>query len=179
MNETSPKTGTGFAGTAGIRDEIVALIPRLRRFARGLTRNADQADDIVQITLEKALTRSDQFNPGTRLDSWMFRILQNSWIDETRRNSKYGASVDIDSLADILPAPGEEAHNAGAQRDISIAMQALSDDQRILVMLVLVEGYSYQEAARITGVPIGTVMSRLARGRQVLMKELSGKGDLA
>ncbi len=60
-----------------------------------------------------------------------------------------------------------------------IAMQALSDDQRILVMLVLVEGYSYQEAARITGVPIGTVMSRLARGRQVLMKELSGKGDLA
>ena len=160
-----------------LRSEIVALIPRLRRFALGLTGSQSDADDLVQTALEKALTRLDQFRPGTRLDSWLFRIVQTSWIDDRRRAFRREETMDAEMM-DRQPGmttPGEGDSRIGL-RDIDRALTGLSDDQRVLAVLVLVEGYSYQEAADMQNVPIGTVMSRLARARKALAADLSGEG---
>jgi RNA polymerase sigma factor, sigma-70 family len=162
---------------ADLRSEIVALIPRLRRFALGLTRNRDEADDMVQLALERGLARLSHFTIGTRLDSWMFRILQNAWIDQARRRQRDGAPVDLDAIAELTPDALEDAARLSVQREVQQAMTALSADQRALVMLVLVEGYSYQEAADIVEIPVGTVMSRLSRARQILMDRLSVDGE--
>jgi len=158
--------------TADLRQEIAALLPRLRRFGRTLAHSREDADDLVQIAIEKALTRTDQWTPGTRLDSWMFRIMQNAWIDELRARERRGQTF----------VPEEEGENVGdgatgAQLDAILVRKAvakLSDEHRTVVGLVLVEGLSYQEAADTLGVPVGTVTSRLARAREAL-QELLGE----
>lgn len=150
-------------------DAIVSLLPRLRRFARALARDAADADDLVQITLERSLARRDQWRPGSRLDSWTMRIMKNAWIDEARsRKRRNLVSVDGETgqVADpMVAAPG--------QRDEAMAvvqaMARLPDDQRIAVALVLVEGLSYAEAAEVLEIPAGTLTSRLVRGRVALM----------
>jgi len=148
-----------------IQHELIELIPRLRRFARTLTRHAADADDVVQLALEKALRHLDQWQPGTRLDSWMFTILRNSWLDEVRARARRDETGPLASPAEF-PAPASD----GTEDALAIqqAMARLPEEQRSCLLLVLVEGLSYKEASAILGVPIGTVTSRLARGREAL-----------
>jgi RNA polymerase sigma factor (sigma-70 family) len=151
-------------------EELVELLPRLRRFARGLTRHASDADDLCQAAIERALKSRDQWQQGTRLDSWMYRITRNLWIDERRAAGRRGVQTPIDDKVVQIAGDGAAEVEAGALRgDVDGAMARLPDEQREVVMLILVEGYAYREAAGILEVPIGTVTSRLARGRETLM----------
>jgi len=151
---------------SALRQEIAELLPRLRRFGRTLAHSREDADDLVQVAVEKALTRTDQWTPGTRLDSWMFRIMQNAWIDELRARERRGQTFLPEEEGEHV---GEGA--SGAQLDAILVRKAvakLSDEHRAVVGLVLVEGLSYQEAAEALDVPVGTVTSRLARAREAL-----------
>ena len=151
-------------------EELVELLPRLRRFARGLARHASDADDLCQAAIERALKSRDQWQRGTRLDSWMYRITRNLWIDERRAAGRRGVQTPIDDAVTQVAGDGAAEVEAGTLRgDIDGAMARLPDEQREVVMLVLVEGYAYREAAEILEVPVGTVTSRLARGREALM----------
>ncbi len=163
-----------------LRRDIVDLIPRLRRFALGLTGSPADADDLVQTALEKALSRLDQYVPGTRLDSWLCRIVQTSWIDNRRKASRREDTMDTEAM-DRITDTGitNHADRHGIRADVDRALATLSDDQRALVILVLVEGYSYQEAADLSGVPVGTVMSRLSRARMQMTRFLTQPGELA
>jgi len=155
--------------------DLVALLPRLRRFARSLTRDMSDADDLTQVAVEHALARRDQWRPDTNLGAWMFRIMKNAWIDETRSRTRRGrvlaAEEEGDTVADAR-APDMDARLAIDA--VERAMSNLPDDQRIAVSLVLVEGLSYREAAEVLEVPMGTLTSRLVRGRVALMDELGG-----
>jgi len=151
-------------------EELVELLPRLRRFARGLARNVGDADDLCQAAIERALKSRNQWQQGTRLDSWMYRITRNLWIDERRAAGRRGVHAPIDEAANQIAGDGAAEVEAGALRgDVDSAMARLPDEQREVVMLVLVEGYAYREAAEILEVPVGTVTSRLSRGRETLM----------
>ena len=151
-------------------EELVELLPRLRRFARGLARHASDADDLCQAAIERALKSRDQWQQGTRLDSWMYRITRNLWIDERRAADRRGVQTPIDEAVVQVAGDGVAEVEAGALRgNVDGAMARLPDEQREVVILVLVEGYAYREAAEILEVPIGTVTSRLARGREALM----------
>jgi RNA polymerase sigma-70 factor (ECF subfamily) len=164
--------------TENIQEQIVALLPRLRRFARNLVRDPHDADDVVQIAVERALLRLDQWHRDARLDSWLFKILRNAWIDEVRSR---GRSAKI-----FMPEEaGEHVGEASMEREIDrwsveAALNRLPHDQRLAVSLVLVEGLPYKEAAEVLEVPIGTLTSRLARGRDALQAMLRlPEGDLA
>ncbi len=154
--------------TPQLETEIIAILPRLRRFARSLTRDAADADDLVQITLEKALNKLDQWQTGTRLDSWMYRIMKNAWIDEVRFRQRQSERFAPEALGEAVGRddPGYEKRLRALE--IDRAMQTLPDDQRLAVALVLVEGLAYKEAAAVLDIPIGTLTSRLARGRTAL-----------
>ena len=155
-----------------VRDDIAALLPRLRRFGRTLARNPEDADDLVQIAVERALTHSNQWQPGTRLDSWMFRIMQNAWIDESRaRERRQQTFVEEEAGENVGVSPNEAQMDAIAVRK---AVAQLNDEQRAVVGLVLVEGLPYKEAADVLGIPIGTLTSRLARARDTLQAILAG-----
>lgn len=130
---------------------------------------------MVQVTLERSLSKLHQFESGTRLDSWMFRILQTAWIDERRRRGRQGEVAPAEELDRVAARDGGDF---AVRREVAEAMEKLSEDQQALVILVLVEGYSYQEAAEQLGIPIGTVMSRLARARKALMQSLGGEAQL-
>lgn len=155
-----------------IRVQLIELLPRLRRFARNLTRQPDDADDIVQIALERALTRCDQWDSESRLDSWMFGIIRNAWIDEVRSRQRRGPQLDVNEMSDLL-ADTEAAMQIEAM-SVQAAMNQLPEEQRTAVSLVLVEGLSYKEAAQVMAIPIGTLTSRLARGREALQALLGG-----
>jgi RNA polymerase sigma factor, sigma-70 family len=151
-------------------DELVGLLPRLRRFACGLARDAADADDLCQAAIERALKSRRQWSDGTRLDSWMYRITRNLWIDERRAAARRGFQQPVDEAVLQIAGDGAAQVEAGALRgDVDGAMARLPDEQREVVMLVLVEGRAYREAAEILEVPVGTVTSRLARGREALM----------
>jgi len=149
-----------------IHDEIVLLLPRLRRFARNLVRNPHDADDVVQVAVERALQRSAQWRRDARLDSWMFKIVRNAWIDEVRARGR----------RDKLFLAEETGENVGTEpieseitnMSVQAAMQRLPEEQRTAISLVLIEGLPYKEAADVLEVPIGTLTSRLARGREAL-----------
>ena len=163
--------------TETFRTALVALLPRLRRFALGLTTDAERADDLVQAACERALTRGHQWQPGTRLDSWMFRIVQNLWIDQLRGQSRI-APIEDEELQNI---EGED-WNARIESQITLetalaAMATLPAAMRSVLMLVCVEGLSYQETAAVLEVPVGTVMSRLARARIAVHRCMRGVGD--
>ena len=153
--------------------ELLALLPRLRRFARGLTQHPADADDLCQASIERALKSRDQWQAGTRLDSWMYRITRNIWIDNRRAVARRGIHDDIDDgvmqIADDSHARMEASMELG---DVDRAMARLPAEQREAVVLVLIEGYAYREAAEILEVPVGTLTSRLVRGREALVREL-------
>lgn len=153
-------------GTDGFRAAVIAALPRLRRFCQGLAGHAQDGDDLMQSTVERALSREHQFVPGTRLDSWMFRIAQNLHIDRARVASRRGQQVPVEDLPETMGEDGRTTVEqlsdlAAAQR----ALQAIPEDQRAAFLLVVVEGLSYREAAEVLEVPVGTIMSRLARAR--------------
>ncbi|CAM0998858.1 DNA-directed RNA polymerase specialized sigma subunit, sigma24 family [Rhodanobacter sp. Root179] len=153
-----------------VREGLIPLLPRLRRLARALAGQVADADDLVQIVLERALARSAQWRPDAPLDKWVFAIARNAWRDELRARGR----------SQHLFAPeeaGEMAVDSGnaqpAQRlELAMALAALPPDHREVVALVLVEGMSYGEAAELLEVPVGTVTSRLARARSTLQAHL-------
>jgi RNA polymerase sigma-70 factor (ECF subfamily) len=163
------------------QSDLARLIPRLRRFARSITFNREDADDLVQTALERALPRAGQWQgqDGERqgLDSWMFRIVKNAWIDEVRSRIRRGRVL----------APEEEGEHVGDDSAAAFddrlavrrAMALLSEDHRIVIGLVLVDGLSYKEAAEILEIPLGTLTSRLARARDALQQLLSDQTEVA
>lgn len=158
--------------------ELVDLLPRLRRFARALVRSDADAHDLVQETVERALARRSGFRPGTRLDSWTFTIMRRIFIDQARSRARWARVVAPadDHTANIADAgQAGEALRADALA-VRNAIQALPEDQRLAVALVLVDGLSYAEAAVVMGVPAGTLTSRLVRGRQTLIQTLADQG---
>lgn len=163
--------------SASVRHEIVAMLPRLRRFARGLCGSATEADDLVQSACEKALRGIDSWQPGTKLDSWMFRILRNLWIDQVRKR-RAEVQGDAELAAEL---PGEDGRRTSyfllELKEVRAAIAALAEQQREVLVLVCIEDRSYREAAEILGVPTGTVMSRLARARAALVTALNGEAD--
>ena len=162
--------------TDEFRTRMVEVLPRLRRFAVALTGDLDQGDDLVQETCMRALSRVEQWQPGTRLDSWMYRIAQNLWLDRMRARKVRGVQVDVEA-AEMLAGPnGRVVVESRLTLDaVGTAMAYLPEDQRVLVALVCIDGLSYKEAAEITQTPIGTVMSRLARARRELHARLEGQ----
>lgn len=150
-------------------DALIALLPRLRRFACGLSGSVDDGDDLVQSACERALSHMDQFAPGTRLDSWMFRIVQNVWIDRRRGAKRRGTVVPVEMIDNLPGADGVREVEARIElAEVRRAVGDLPDEQREVLMLVTVDGMSYREAATTLDIPIGTVMSRLARARLAL-----------
>lgn len=159
--------------TDTFRHDLVALIPRLRRFARSLVGNAQDADDLVQAACEKALRNAAQFQPGSRMDSWMYRIIQTLWLDDRRRAQTRGTLVDPD---DAHLSDGGMAARLPQDRlmlaQVRSAMADLPEAQRVVLALVAIEGLSYKDAAAVLDVPVGTVMSRLSRAREALLPKL-------
>jgi RNA polymerase sigma factor (sigma-70 family) len=142
------------------------LIPALRRFAYALVREHDAADDLVQDTLERALSRWGQRRPDADLGAWLFAILRNLHVSSLRRRQRRGPHVEIDDAAPPAVAARQEA--GLEMQDVLAALDQLPEEQKSLLLLVGVEDLSYEDAARVMGVPAGTVMSRLSRGRQKL-----------
>jgi RNA polymerase sigma-70 factor (ECF subfamily) len=160
----------------GLREEIVTLLPRLRRFARALARSAQDADDLVQTAIERALAHAGQLRADAPIAAWLFGILRNAWIDEQRARGRRGRLFLVtdaaEKVADARAGPAETL----AVQD---ALARLPDEQRLAVALVLVEGLSYKEAAHIMEVPIGTLTSRLARAREALQAMLGEQTELS
>lgn len=157
--------------------ELAAVWPRLRRFAHALARNPADADDLAQMAAEKAFRSFHQFHQGTRFDSWVFRICRTVWIDtmrSQRRRTTHEAPAEAGEHVGHDPRTSMDA--AIDVATAQAAMQHLPDEQREVVALILVDGFGYREVAEILGQPIGTISSRLARGRQALLA-LLGEGD--
>lgn len=143
------------------------MLPRLRAFALSLTRSAVEADDLVQGACERALQSLHTFQQGTNFDAWLFRIVRNLWIDNFRRTRH---ETLVDTTEPEHDRPGEDGRHTvevrGTLQMVAQAMDRLPEEQRSTLVLVCVDGLSYRDAAEVLGVPIGTVMSRLARARQ-------------
>ncbi|WP_425463004.1 RNA polymerase sigma factor [Luteimonas granuli] len=155
-----------------MRELLCELLPRLRRFARSLTGDPHDADDVVQLALERALARAPQWRAGEPLEAWVFGIVRNAWIDELRargRRQQVFAPEEAGEHVGSSPMEGQ-----AAAMTVQAAMAKLPPEQREVVALVLVEGLAYREAAEALGIPIGTVTSRLARGREALQQMLDG-----
>jgi RNA polymerase sigma-70 factor (ECF subfamily) len=157
-----------WAGMEQRKAAILAEIPRLRRYARALLRDRDAADDLVQDCLERALLRIDNWQTGDNPRRWLFTIMHHLFVDQTRK-TKRRAEVVMLTLEDseALSSPAEQAESL-ASREIMDALQAISPDRRAALLMVGIEGFSYAEAANMLGVPAGTLMSRIARGREEL-----------
>jgi RNA polymerase sigma-70 factor (ECF subfamily) len=154
---------------SGFRQDIQATIPALRRYARALTRDAETADDLVQDTLVRAL-RSEHLFHGGDIRSWLYTILTNLNRNRLRALARRPTLAPFED-ADAPDAAGPEAGG----RDIERALASLVEDQRAALLLVVLEGLSYREVAEVQGVPIGTVMSRLARARAQIKAFLDGE----
>lgn len=152
-----------------MRQPIIDQIPALRRYARALTGNAWAADDLVQDTLERACSKWRLWTAGSDLRAWLFTVMHNLFVNQLRQSVRQGAGnmVDIEDVAHELAAPN--AH-LGQTLDLQQCLLRLPPDQRVVLLLVGVEDMAYAEVARITGVPVGTVMSRLSRARSRLQE---------
>ena len=153
-----------------LQARIIELLPKLRRFARSLARNPHDADDLLQLALERALTHLQQWESGTRLDSWLYGIIKNAWIDELRSRGRREQLFSDPAQAETV---ADRAGDTSEALSIQQALEQLPEEQRLAVSLVLIEGLPYREAAQVMGIPIGTLTSRLARGRETLQRLLS------
>jgi len=154
-----------------LRPDLIEHLPRLRRYARALTRDASQADDLVQDTLERALLKLDLWRPGSDLRAWLFTLMHNLFVNRVRTGRLQ--ETELDEARDIPVSGGQM--EALALRDIHTALGRLPAEQREVILLVGLEQFGYAEAARILGVPVGTVMSRLSRGRERLRQLLTSE----
>jgi RNA polymerase sigma-70 factor, ECF subfamily len=161
-----------------LRRQLPGILPRLSRFAMGLTRDRSEADDVLQTACERALSRIDQWDPETRLDSWMFRIIQTIWWNELRARKVRELHVHREQAEQGKfdhARPEGQLLLVRAEQEIF----QLPDDLRVVLLLVCVEQLSYREAAEVASIPIGTVMSRLARARLLLMERLGLAAEAA
>ena len=144
-------------------------IPRLRRYARALTRNPDRADDLVQETLLRAIRKSHLWQPGTDIRAWLFTIMHNHHVNMVRSVMRQDAMLDIEDMSSSLVATSDPTASRQL-RELERALACLPDEQREVILLVGLEEMSYQETAQVLGVPVGTVRSRLSRGREALRR---------
>ncbi len=151
----------------------MALLPRLRRFAAGLSRDLAAGDDLCQMAIERALKSRGQCAEGTRLDSGMYRIMRNIWIDEVRARSRRDRTFAAEEAGLSVGVTGGQEARVELS-NVERAMARLPDEQREAILLVMVEGYGYRDADEIIGCPVGTLTSRLVRGRDALQAMLGG-----
>jgi len=150
---------------------IEQQIPRLRRYARTLTRNRDRADDLVQDTLSRALEKQHLWQPGTNLGAWLFTIMHNQNVNNVRRDVREFTAVEIERVSTTLPATTDPSASR-KMVELDRALARLPLGQRQVILLVGLEGMSYEETSGILGIPVGTVRSRLSRGRDTLRELL-------
>jgi RNA polymerase sigma factor (sigma-70 family) len=154
---------------------LLAELPRLRRYARALVGERAAADDLVQDTLERAWSRSGQWRPGSDLRAWLFGIMHNLRIDQMRRPSLSTTSLD-DDFAD---PPSRATQSDGIEfSDLAIALLDLPEEQRAVMLLVALEEMRYEDVAQTLGIPVGTVMSRLSRGRERLRRLIDERNNV-
>ncbi len=179
-------TAEASAGRDGIGEEALNYLDALYRTALRLTRNEADAEDLVQETYLKAFRFRDKYRPGTNLRAWLFRILTNSFINRYRKKQREPRQTSVEDAEDfflyrqisaqrdehLFPSAEEEALAKLADEDVKRAIEELPEQFRIAVILADIEGFSYKEIAEITNVKIGTVMSRLSRGRRLLGRKL-------
>jgi RNA polymerase sigma-70 factor (ECF subfamily) len=164
---------------AAFAKELVRLVPRLRRFALGLCGSRADADDLVQAACERALKNEDAFIAGTRMDSWMYRIVQNLWLDTRRRGKVRGTAVDPVDAG--LHDGGKGARTAEDRLMLARVfgeLDRLPEGQRAVLTLVAIEGLSYREVAEVLEIPVGTVTSRLVRAREALALRLAPRSGM-
>jgi RNA polymerase sigma-70 factor, ECF subfamily len=150
---------------------IEQQIPRLRRYARALTRNRDRADDLVQDTLCRALDKQHLWQPGTNLGAWLFTIMHNQNVNNVRRDAREFAAEEIERVSTTLPSTTDPSASR-KMVELDRALARLPLGQRQVILLVGLEGMSYEDTAGILAVPVGTVRSRLSRGRDTLRELL-------
>lgn len=151
-----------------IKAELIALLPRLRAYGRAITRDASAADDLVQTACEKALRNLASYQRGSRLDAWMFRIMKNAWIDNRRANRNLHLLGDDEAVEAHSEEALDQTEAHLELKSVARAMAEMTTEQREVLLLIGVNGMKYRDAAEALDVPIGTVMSRLARARQTL-----------
>jgi RNA polymerase sigma-70 factor, ECF subfamily len=172
-----PRSPSIIGTEAAVEDfgsQLETQIPRLRRYARVLCRDAERADELVQDCLYRAIRKSHLFQPGSNLRAWLFTILHNLYVNSVRRGTRESINVPLEDVEPVLmerPAQGSGL----TLRDLGRAMTRLAEEQRQVLLLVGLEGMSYDEVASILGVPVGTVRSRLSRGREELRRMLDGE----
>jgi RNA polymerase sigma-70 factor (ECF subfamily) len=167
-----------------IREGIVRLLPRLRRFGAALAGTREAGDDIVQAAIERALAKSELWQSGTRLDSWLFNIMQNFWRDEVRKRKN-----DAKAKKALNTAESSQSGDGGRVAETMLMLTKtrerfarLSEEHRLALALVVIDGRSYQEAADHLQIPIGTLMSRLSRAREslrVMLESEAGQSEQA
>lgn len=158
-----------------MHDDIAAELPRLRRYARALLKDPGAADDLVQDCLERALSRTHLFRAGTNLRAWLFTIMHGIHVNALQRQNRAADTAPLDPVAENRHAAPPAQDDGLAMRDLANALEQLSPEQREVVLLVGLEGMTYRETAEILDVPSGTVMSRLARGRERLRRLMEGE----
>jgi RNA polymerase sigma-70 factor, ECF subfamily len=147
--------------------ELEEHIPRLRRYARSLTREAARADDLVQDCLLRAIRKRHLFQPDTNLRAWLFTLLHNQYVNDVRRALREGISIPVEDVEPVLTVPSTQGAGL-ALRDFERALARLPEEQRQVLLLVGLEGFAYEDVAAILDIPVGTVRSRLSRGREAL-----------
>jgi RNA polymerase sigma-70 factor, ECF subfamily len=157
------------AAVTDTRRDIEAEIPRLRRYARALTRDVVTADDLVQDCLTRALGKLHLWQEGSDLRAWLFTILHNQYVNHIRRAVREGVSVGLNESEPLLSRTPQQGKRLEL-RDLARAIGKLPEEQRLVVLLIGLEGMRYEEVAAVLGVPVGTVRSRLSRGRDALRK---------
>jgi len=157
-----------------VYNQIEQYIPQLRRYAMALSHNPVTADDLVQESVTRALTKSALFKNGTNLRAWLFTIMHNVHISNMRKNRHIGAPIDPDIAAATLSSQPEQ-EGPLVMRALEHALQIIPDRQRVAVIMAGVEGMSYDEISEMLNVPVGTVKSRVSRGRDALRKALNGR----
>jgi RNA polymerase sigma-70 factor (ECF subfamily) len=147
---------------------LEAEIPRLRRYGRALLRDSSRADDLVQNTLVRAIAKQHLWQVGTNLRAWLFTIMHNQHVNEVRRSVREGISVDVEDVPTLTVQSNAEP--ALQLRDLELAMSKLAPEQRQVILLVGLEGMAYEDVAKVLDIPVGTVRSRLSRGRDHLRR---------
>jgi RNA polymerase sigma-70 factor (ECF subfamily) len=152
-------------------------IPRLRRYARALTRDVSRADDLVQNCLTRALAKQHLWQPGTNLRAWLFTIQHHQHVNDVRRSIREGSHVMLDEARELTVQ--SNAIPALQLRDLAVALGKLQPEQRQVILLVGLEGMPYDEVASVLNVPVGTVRSRLSRGRDQLRRLMGAEEERA
>ena len=161
-----------------LSEQLIELIPRMRRFATGLSGSLDRGDELVQAACERLLRHQSRLRAETRLDSWLYQVIRNLHVDNVRAQSvRERGAQQMKQTADLQPLARDSMDQHLRLHEVQQAMQRLSEEHRSALMLICVEGLSYKEAAEILQVPMGTVTSRLTRARQALIAQFHDEGD--